>query len=429
MGKRTVDIPEEFCINGDVVVTIKYGPDGVEQPPEFRYCSQHALSATPRLMAVAAKTSIGCLTEEEFKSCIATLPEVRVLVDRFGAFSPVSRHASDLCGNGALSRAQQLLICTAALTLTAGVNQSLAIIESAADFDEKIGQLGLALSAYERGRAKAATSGTPVAAAAAADVVVVGEPSAASQSAFFEAAKLLTDATKITNRQLSDALKLVQDGEVLDPAAAPKDLGGLFKAMSQRLTGTDLTFQRALRVALTLNPDIDQKQLMKLLTIEVPTNVAEFVALLCKLTGNTEPSLAMLLELQALLDALARLGYIHLSFFNLVQQLRAFLSHVDKASFIASIYVLIIHAVAQHILDSFHEFKRCAAAGLAYLPLATWSVNATRGLNGFEGQFNVVAVEMRAIAEKRAATENARLTGGQRQRQQHGWGHAGLNQT
>jgi len=51
MGKRTVDIPEEFCINGDVVVTIKYGPDGVEQPPEFRYCSQHALSATPRLMA------------------------------------------------------------------------------------------------------------------------------------------------------------------------------------------------------------------------------------------------------------------------------------------------------------------------------------------------------------------------------------------
>jgi hypothetical protein len=239
---------------------------------------------------------------------------------------------------------------------------------------------------------------------------------------------LFTDASKFSSHALKEALKLAQSDTSLNPAAKPAELGGLYKAMNQRLAGTDPIFQRALRVALTLSPDIDQKQLMKLLTIEVPTGIAEFVALLCKLTGNTEPSLPMLLELQALLDALAKIGYIHLRFFNLEQQLRAYLRHVDKAAFIESIYILIVHAVAQHILDSFHEFKRCAAANLAYNPLPTWSANAVRGLDGFEGQFNSVAVEMRALAEKRAATENARSTGGQRQRQLNGWGHAGLNQ-
>mmetsp|Transcript_54709 Transcript_54709/g.102436 ORF Transcript_54709/g.102436 Transcript_54709/m.102436 type:complete len:571 (+) Transcript_54709:87-1799(+) len=436
VGNRNLLVPVEYCNGHGVIAVIKIGPDGVEQPAEFRLCSEHSRTFVATLGDLAAehcvpdKMNVGGLNEEEFKGCNATFAAVQDLTDRFGEFSARARRASVLCDNGTPPRALQMLICIAALMLTAGVNRFLANIKNAADFDERIAQLGAKLSAYERRRAKAAAfeAAAQGASALAEAGAIGGGGGGHSVQALRTLAEHITPATSVTVGAVNESLRQVQGGTSIRPGTTPKGLQSLLVALKIKAHSTSGIGKRALLAAQILFLLIDPTLFQKFLLMAIPMANAEFAGMLCKMTGHAVVSVFMLLDVQALLNALAALGWLHMEFFNLAQQLRADLRRVENSAFDKCIDVLRTHVVVVHIRDSFNAFDQAAGEDTTFTPFARWSPEAQLGISGFESEFNRLAVDMRSVASKRAATAAAGAAGGQHPRQQQGWGNNGLGQ-
>jgi hypothetical protein len=432
---RVVTIPPEYRIAGDFIVTVEIGPDGVEKPAEFLMCSEHARTFEAAMgdaaeeFGVAAKMSLGGLSEEEFTRCNATFPVVRELTDRFGEWSVKAKSASDRCDNGAPPRVFQLLVCTGALMLTAGVNRYLAGVRSAADFDERIALLMAALSSWARRRARAAASEAAALGASARTEAGTTGGGGHSERALRTLAEHITPATSVTVGAVNDSLRQVVGGTSIREGTTPKGLQGLLTAIKIKALGTSGIAKRALLMAQALFPRVDSTLLDKFLRMGIPMANAEVGGMLCKITGHAAVSVSMLLDVQALLDGFAALGWLQMRFFNLPQQLRTDLRRVENAAFESCTDVLMTHVVVPHVRESFQAFEAAACEDITFTPLPRWSTEAQRGLDSFEHEFNRMAVDMRTIALKRAADAAAGAAGGQRQRQQPpGWGIAGFGQ-
>eukprot|EP00613_Pedinella_sp_CCMP2098_P070351 CAMPEP_0171910222 /NCGR_PEP_ID=MMETSP0993-20121228/9216_1 /TAXON_ID=483369 /ORGANISM="non described non described, Strain CCMP2098" /LENGTH=494 /DNA_ID=CAMNT_0012543319 /DNA_START=61 /DNA_END=1541 /DNA_ORIENTATION=+ len=398
---HVVTIPPEYSSTGDAIVTVEVGPDGVEKPAEFLACSEHARTFEATMgdaaeeFGVAAKMSLGGLSEEEFTRCNATFNVVRELTDQFGEWSVKAKSASDRCDNGAPPRVFQLLVCTGALMLTAGVNRYLAGVRSAADFDERIALLMAALSSWRRHRARAAASEAAALGASARTEAGATGGGGPSEMSLRTLAEHITPATSVTVGAVNDSLRQVVGGTSIREGTTPKGLQGLLTALKIKALGASGIGKRALLAAQALFPLIDPALLDKFLRMVYPMVNAEAAGMLCKITGHAVVSVSMLLEVQAPPDGLAALDWLQMKFFNLPQQLHANLRRVENSAFESCTDVLMTHVVVVHIRESFQAFDASACEDTTFTPLARSSPEAQRGLSSFEGEFNRMAVDMR----------------------------------
>jgi hypothetical protein len=148
------------------------------------------------------------------------------------------------------------------------------------------------------------------------------------------------------------------------------------------------------------------KLLLKLVAGDCPTEVDDYMAMLCALLDYKSPGPEMLDDVQALWEVLAKSGLVQFKTVSLSSAIRAKLdSHVEKDVKAANFGTLFKSVVVVHLMECQVAFAACAATARPNQWPTALMTKAASNLDIFVMQFNSAAMGMRAEEKDMRAAE------------------------